>query len=202
MKLKKGVKNYLKSIYGINYFIKINLPFTREEIKELNELNELLVYLPANISETELLNKLNLRCNINFNYEKNIKSISRHEEQWFIASANKIPEMLNVNAIRAKNIYDKKCLNGMDFRRYLAFLGSFYFKFGFLPDQGYWTFLLAGNYDRSGLSIIGFDRNGILSHQGWMKNFNSKFAGHRYVILPPRIEINDETVLLKRDYRY
>lgn len=86
-------------------------------------------------------------------------------------------------------------------RRYLAFCGTYKYLYGFFPDNQYWAFLLSGKYDLSGISMVGFDKHGILSHHGWMKNFKAKFCGSRYIVIPPRIEINNETVHLKRAYR-
>ncbi len=176
-------------------------PFTEREIGELDQTNELLVYLPANLTMTELCAIYGIRTNINFNYERMINNMMVSEDQYFIASASKTPEMLNQPAIFAKRVYEDEELHGMDFRRYLAFAGTFADKFGYFPDETYWTFLLAGSYDRSGVSIVGFDRNGILSHHGWMRDFKSKFCGSRYVVLAPRIEITPETEVLPRSYR-
>ena len=56
----------------------------------------------------------------------------------------------------------------------------------------------AGGFD---LAVVGFDKHGVLSHHGWMKNFKSKFSGSRYICIAPRIEITDETKGLPRARR-
>jgi hypothetical protein len=70
-----------------------------------------------------------------------------------------------------------------------------------LPDRLYWVFLHSGSYDRSGISVVGFDVHGVLNHHGWMKNFKAKFAGSRYVCIAPRIEVTLDTEALPRAYR-
>ncbi|MBU2100002.1 hypothetical protein KKB11_02105, partial [Candidatus Micrarchaeota archaeon] len=133
--------------------------------------------------------------------EKMIRNVMTKENQWFIVSASKTPEMLYKSARYSNRIYEDEGLHGMDFRRYLAFAATFKAKFDNFPDKTYWTFLLSGTYDKSGVSIVGFDSNGILSHHGWMKDFKAKFCGSRYIVIPPRIELAPETEKLPRAYR-
>ena len=109
--------------------------------------------------------------------------------------------MMYRSAVAAKRAFEDDGLHGMDVRRWLAFAATYRLRFSKLPDQCYWTFLLSGSYDRSGVSIIGFDANGTVSHHGWMKDFKAKFVGSRYVVLPPRIEVTTETESLPRAYR-
>ena len=186
-------------IYGLKSFSPCT--FTKKEQEELEHTNELIVYLPSNISPEELCDKFEIKTNINFKNEKMIRTVMDDEDQWFITAAGKTPELLHQTANEAKRIYERKELHGMDLRRYLAFIATFKQTFGEFPDEKYWSFLLSSSYDRSGISIVGFDKNGVLSHHGWMKNFKSKFVGSRYVVLPPRIEILPETEIITRSYR-
>ena len=194
-----NLEDYVRRLYGKSNFA--SCPFTEDEIRELEQTNELLVYLPANLSVQELCDLFEIKANINFENEKNIRNVMVGEDQWFIASASKTPELLYKSAKQAQRIYEDEGLHGMDLRRYLAFVGTFKDRFGEFPDQCYWTFLLAGSYDRSGILIAGFDRYGVLSIHGWMRDFKAKFCGSRYVVLPPRIEITPETKKLRRAYR-
>lgn len=189
----------IRNLYGN---IRISpCPFTEKEITELEKTNELLVYLPANLSIPELCKLFGIRVNVDFGNETMIKNVMTKENQWFIASANKTPELIYKNAHFAEQIYKDEGLHAMDFRRYLAFAATFKSLFGDFPDQTYWTFLLSGNYDRSGVSIVGFDSGGVLSHHGWMRDFRAKFTGSRYIVLAPRIEITPETEKLTRAHR-
>jgi len=193
------LEEYVKNLYGTQDFFPCL--FTEQEITELGKTDELLVYLPANISMAELCDRFKIKTNINFENETLIRNVMTNENQWFIADGSEFPELINKSGRYAKRIYENQGLFGMDFRRYLAFVGTFQNKFGKFPDQQYWTYLLSGSYDRSGTSIIGFDKNKILSHHGWIDDFKKQFVGSRYVVIPPRIEINSETEKLKRAYR-
>ncbi len=194
-----NLEKYVQRLYGS--VAASPCPFTKEEIAELEKTNELLVYLPAGLSMQELAERFGIKTNVDFNNERMIRNVMTSEDQWFITSANKTPELLYTSGQNALRIYEDEGLKGMDFRRYLAFVATFKDKFGNFPDDTYWTFLLSGSYDRSGVSVVGFDHHGVLSHHGWMKDFKAKFAGSRYVVLAPRIEITPETQKLKRAYR-
>src|SRR5437660_835571 len=176
-------------------------PFTAEETAELDHTGELLVYVPPKMSCSELAKHAALRANIDFDNEQMIRCVMQDEGQWFICSASKSPELLYHSAVFAKRAFEDDGLHGMDLRRYLAFCIMYRLRYGCFPDQSYWTFLLSGSYDRSGISIIGFDRHGVLSHHGWMRNFKAKFVGARYVALPPRLEVTKETSALIRARR-
>ncbi len=196
---KMKLEEYVKRLYGRQDFA--SCPFTEQEISELERTNELLVYLPPNLSMKELSDLFGIKANIDFDNERMIRNVMTAEDQWFITGASRTPELLYHSAKQAQRLYEDEGSHGMDFRRYLAFAGTFKDKFGEFPDKTYWTFLLSGSYDRSGVSIVGFDSNGVLSHHGWMRDFKAKFCGSRYVVLPPRIELTPETEKLQRAYR-
>lgn len=193
------ISDYVRSLYGD---ISISpCPFSAKEIGELDLHNELLVYLPAKLSMSELCQRFGIRANVNFDNETMIKNVMVNEDQWFVTSAQKTPELIYKTGVSAKRTYEDEGLHGMDLRRYLAFAATFKYKFGEFPDRTYWTFLLSGSYDRSGVSIVGFDSRGVLNHHGWMKNFKAKFLGSRYVVIAPRIELTAETDTLPRSHR-
>jgi hypothetical protein len=193
------ISDYVRSLYGD---ISISpCPFSTKEIGELDLHNELLVYLPAKLSMSQLCERFGIRANVNFENETMIKNVMVNEDQWFITSAQKTPELIYKTGVSTKRTYEDEGLHGMDLRRYLAFAATFKYKFGEFPDRTYWTFLLSGSYDRSGVSIVGFDSRGVLNHHGWMKNFKAKFLGSRYVVIAPRIELTPETEPLPRAHR-
>jgi len=196
---RQELLSYVESLYGD---IKISeCPFTETEINELSETNELLVYLPAKLTMQQLCDQLGIRANVNFEHETMIKNSMVSEDQWFIVSNSKTPELINETGLFAKRVYEDEGLHGMDFRRYIAFAATFKYHFGKFPDQTYWCFLLSGSYDRSGVSVIGFDSKGVLNHHGWMKNFKAKYCGSRYIVIAPRVEILRSTKSLKRARR-
>jgi hypothetical protein len=197
--VKQELASYVKSLYGDIQFSEC--PFTEAEIDELSKTNELLVYLPAKLTMQELCDKFGIKSNVNFEHETMIRNTMVSEDQWFIASNSQTPELINETGLFAKRVYEDEGLHGMDFRRYLAFAATFKYHFGEFPDQTYWCFLLSGSYDRSGVSVVGFDSKSVLSHHGWMKNYKAKYCGSRYIVIPPRIEILRSTKSLKRARR-
>ncbi|HUQ02100.1 MAG TPA: hypothetical protein VM261_06355 [Kofleriaceae bacterium] len=176
-------------------------PFTSSELGELERTSEMLVYVPAQVTAGEMCAQFGFRSNVDFDADRLIRYTMTTENHWFLASTSPTPELMYRSAVAARRVFEDEGLHGMDVRRYLAFAAAFRRRFGHLPDQAYWTFLHGGTYDRSGISIIGFDSHGVLSHHGWMKDFKAKFVGSRYIVLAPRIEIRPETSDLPRAYR-
>jgi hypothetical protein len=195
----RKIQEYLQALY--KDIAAAPCPFTEKEVVELEQNNELLVYLPKGLTMSELCQRWGIKANIDFANEKMIKNAMVNVDHWFVTSADKTPELIYRSGQTARRTYEDEGLHGMDVRRYLAFCATFKWKFDTWPDQAYWTFLLSGSYDRSGVSVIGFDEHGVLNHHGWMRNFKAKFAGSRYVVLAPRIEITRETEELPRAYR-
>lgn len=176
-------------------------PFTPKERAELDEAGEMLVYVPAGLTPAQMCKQWGIRANIDFANETMIRTVMNSEDQWFVTSKSKTPELIYHSGQAAKRIYEDDGLHGMDLRRYLAFVATFRARFDVLPDRLYWVFLHSGSYDRSGISVVGFDAQGVLNHHGWMKNFKSKFTGSRYVCIAPRIEVTVDTEALPRAYR-
>lgn len=176
-------------------------PFTPAELDELDETDEMLVFVPAGRTAAELAEIAGVPTNVCLANERLIRNAMVEQDQWFLTSRSSGPGLLYRSATVAARELEDEGLHGMDLRRYLAFVAVYRQRFGVLPDQLYWTFLLSGRYDRSGVSIAGFDAHGVLSHHGWMRPFKAKFVGTRYVVLPPRIEVTPETAELSRAYR-
>lgn len=176
-------------------------PFTPAEVAELDRTREMLVYVPARMTAAEMCERWGFRSNVDFEADKLIRYAMTSEAHWFVTSASAQPELMYRSAVVARRTYEDEGLHGMDIRRYLAFAATYRQLYGVLPDQVYWTFLLSGAYDRSGISIIGFDAHGVLSHHGWMKDFKAKFVGSRYAVLAPRLEVVPHTADLPRAYR-
>lgn len=191
--------SYIRSLWGKDLLE--DCPFSDDELDELERLGEILVYVPARRSIRELCELFQFKSNVDFENDRLIRSVMTGEDQWFVASRQAIPELLYTSAHAAGRVYEDEGLKGMDVRRYVAFAATYRKIVGELPDKGYWTFLHSGSYDRSGISILGFDRNGVLNHHGWMKNFRAKFVGSRYVVLSPRIDRSQEALKLTRAYR-
>ena len=190
---------YVSTLYGAQPTTAC--PFTANELAELERTNEILVYVPAKMTAREMCDRWGFRSNCDFDADHLIRYTMASEAHWFVTSASPTPELIYRSGVAARRIFEDEGLHGMDLRRYLAFAATYRHLFGHLPDQVYWTFLHGGAYDRSGISIIGFDSHGVLNHHGWMKDFKAKFVGSRYVVLAPRIEVTPHTADLPRAYR-
>lgn len=197
--LQTDLDAYVRELYGP--ITPAPCPFTEAEIAELSGTNEMLVYIPAGPTATEMCRMWDFKTSVDFDADKLIRYTMATEDQWIVASASPTPELIYKSGVRAGRVYEDEGLHGMDVRRYLAFAATFRLRFGVLPDQAYWTFLLGGRYDRSGISVIGFDVHDTLSHHGWMRDFKAKFVGSRYAVIAPRIEITPDTEQLPRAYR-
>jgi len=189
----------IRSLYG-NIDI-APCPFTEKERAEMEETDEMLVYVPAGIKAADMCKRWDIKANIDFENEKMIRTVMNTEDQWFATSRSKAPELIYQSGQAAKRVYEDEGLHGMDLRRYLAFAATFRATFDSLPDKLYWVFLHSGSYDRSGISVIGFDVHGVLNHHGWMKNFKAKFTGSRYICIAPLIEVTADTESVPRAYR-
>ena len=197
--MQQRLQNYVKTLYGDIEMAAC--PFTEKEITELEANGEMLVYLPKQLTASELCARFGIKTNVDLDNEKMIRSIMVAEDQWFVTSGSSTPEMIYQSGQAAQRVYEDQGLHGLDFRRYLAFCATYRLQHDDWPDKTYWTFLLSGSYDRSGVSVVGFDKHGVISHHGWMKNFKTKFSGSRYCVIAPRIEITPETKDLPRAYR-
>jgi hypothetical protein len=193
------LERYVNAMYGNVEMAPC--PFTEKEIAELESTGEVLVYVPRQLSASEMCRRWGIKANVDLENEKMIRSIMVAEDQWFVTSASKTPELIYQSGQAAQRIYEDQGLHGLDFRRYLAFSATFRLLHDDWPDKTYWCFLLSGSYDRSGVSVVGFDKHGVLSHHGWMKNFKAKFCGSRYAVIAPRIEITRDTADLPRARR-
>jgi len=192
-------EKYVRDLYGD---VEMSpCPFTTTELTEIERTGEMLVYLPGKISADELCVRWGLRANVRFDVDRLIRYAMPAESHWFLTSGSATPELIYKSAVAVRRTYEDEGLHGLDLRRYLAFAATYRWHHGILPDQVYWTFLHSGNYDRSGISIVGFDAHGVLSHHGWMRDFKAKFVGSRYAVLAPRLEVRPETITLPRAYR-
>lgn len=202
MRMPSDLEEMVYNVYG-NRDIKIKpCPFTQAEIDELEETDEMLIYVPEEISEGEMIKLGKLVCGFNWDVDKGmINSPMTDESHWLICSASPIPEMLGQSAASIARVYEEEGLEGMDFRRYLAFILHYRYLTNEYPDFRQWCLLVGGNYDRSGVSLVGFDKFHHFGHHGWMRNFKAKMSGGRYVVFPPRKHINAETELLPRARR-
>lgn len=202
MRMPENLEDMVYGVYGTTEIAVKPCPFTQAEIDELETSNEMLIYVPQEISEAQMIETGKLNTNFRWEVEQNmIKSPMTDESHWLVCSASPIPEMLGQSTQAIARVYDEEGLDGMDFRRYLAFVLSYRHLTNEYPDYRQWCLLVGGHYDRSGISLVGFDKYGNFGHHGWMKNFKAKMSGGRYVAFAPRKHINAETERLERPRR-
>lgn len=202
MRMPEDLTEMVYAVYGTTEIDVKPCPFTPAEIAELEETNEMLFYVPQEISVGRMLEIGKWECGFNWEVDHGmIASPLTEESYWLVTSASPIPEMLGQSGQKIARVYEDEGLDGMDFRRYVAFLLTYQHLFDETPDFRQWTLLVAGHYDRSGISLVGFDKFGHFGHHGWMKNFKAKMSGGRYVAFSPRKHITPETETLRRCYR-
>lgn len=202
MHMPDNLEDMVHSIYGTTEIFVKPCPFTQDEIDELEATNEMLIYVPQEISEGHMIEAGKFVCGFNWEVDKGmIRSPMTDESHWLVCSASPIPEMMGQSTQTISRVYEDEGLDGMDFRRYLAFILTYHHLHNEYPDFRQWTLLVGGNYDRSGISLVGFDKYGHFGHHGWMKNFKAKMAGGRYVAFPPRKHITPETSQIPRARR-
>jgi hypothetical protein len=202
MRMPGNLEDMVYGIYDSTDIAVKPCPFTQAEIDELEMTNEMLIYIPQEISEAQMIELGKFNTNFNWAVEQNmIKSPMTDESNWLICSASPIPEMMGHSTQNISRVYGEEGLDGMDFRRYLAFLLTYRHLTDEYPDFRQWSLLVGGHYDRSGISLVGFDRYGTFCHHGWMKNFKAKMAGGRYVVFAPRKHITRDTAKLARPRR-
>ncbi len=202
MRMPENLEDMVYGVYGTTEIAIKPCPFTQAEIDELEATSEMLIYVPQEISEGQMIETGKLVCGFNWDVDQGmINSPLTDESHWLVCSSSPIPEMLGQSTQAISRVYEDEGLDGMDFRRYLAFILTYKYLKGEYPDFRQWTLLVGGNYDRSGISLVGFDKFGHFGHHGWMKNFKAKMSGGRYVIFPPRKHITPETELIPRARR-
>jgi hypothetical protein len=200
--MPENLEDMVYGVYGTTEIAIKPCPFTQAEIDELEATSEMLIYVPQEISEGQMIETGKLVCGFNWDVDQGmINSPLTDESHWLVCSSSPIPEMLGQSTQAISRVYEDEGLDGMDFRRYLAFILTYKYLKGEYPDFRQWTLLVGGNYDRSGISLVGFDKFGHFGHHGWMKNFKAKMSGGRYVIFPPRKHITPETELIPRARR-
>ena len=174
---------------GIEYLSKgkfaLQLPyFTKEEIKDAYDNNEVIVCVPKGIG-VEVLGRL-------FNFsswafvDPLVNSNPEVEDFWFKTSCSIKPEYLDREGREIKSMYQRDGKLNMNLGRYLTFLAYMRYK-GTILDQLHKVWLPNSRYEKKGMLIAGLDSNGMLAVHGWMPNFHSPLVGGRFVEIPDHI---------------
>lgn len=162
-------------------------PFTPEEIEESQKNDEIIMCVPKGVTR-EQLGKL-FRLDSWALHDPMVTPATETEDCWFRTSKSMTPVDMKATGVEsAHKAEDEKLLN-FSIERYIAFIGRMRYLTGKTPDMQYWIWLPRGRYDRSGMLVAGFDRNGVLNVHGWMPQFYASFLGARFGI-PAKSKVN------------
>lgn len=160
-------------------------PYTEEEIVAADAEGEIILCVPRGVSRRQLGELVRLSSWALT--DPMVTDTMETEDFWMKASRSMTPPHLNTSAARARRIIEDEHRLGFSLERYLLFAARIRYLTGEYPDKRYWTWLLRGRYDRSGMLIAGFDPQGKFSVQAWMPSFQASFLGARSIHIPDRL---------------
>ncbi len=157
-------------------------PFTKEEIEEAKENNEIIICIPKDVTR-EQFGEL-FRIDSWALHDNLVTSASEKSDFWMRTSANSNPSYVNMVGIDLINKLDDENKLHFSLERYLVFIQRMKYLKNITPDEEYWIWLPKGRYDRSGILVAGYDRNGNFNVHGWMPRFSASFVGARFGTAP------------------
>jgi len=185
-KWRCGIERLELNIYLREKFA-LQLPyFTKEEIKDAYDNNEVIVCVPKGIG-VEVLGRL-------FNFsswafvDPLVNSKPEVEDFWFKTSCSIKPEYLDREGREIKSMYQRDGKLNMNLGRYLTFLAYMRYK-GTILDQLHKVWLPNSRYEKEKECFIAGLRfkMEMLAVHGWMPNFHSPLVGGRFVEIPDHI---------------
>lgn len=159
-------------------------PFTREEIIEARESGDIILCIPKGITR-EQIGQLT-RITSWALHDQLVTAATEQDDCWMRTSASLTPSHIKKTGIEVSHLFEDEGKYNFSLERYLIYIARIRFLTGKTPDSEYWIWLPRGRYDRSGMLIAGFDRNGGFNVHGWMPQFSVSFLGARYGIPPQR----------------
>src|SRR5689334_11338393 len=106
MRMPENLEDMVYGVYGTTEITLKPCPFTPAEIDELEQTNEMLIYVAQEISEAEMIETGKLVTNFNWDVEQRmIASPMTDESHWLICSAAPIPEMLGQSTQTISRVY-------------------------------------------------------------------------------------------------
>ncbi len=174
----------IEQLTGKKFSLKLPY-FTREEIEEAYNNNEIILCVPEGITRKQLAKLFNLESWAI--HDELVGEATEVEDFWFKTKNTLEPEHLDKEGREIKRIYEKEGKLGMSLERYMTFIARIRYLTGETPDLKHKTWLIRGRYERKAMLIAGFDSNRKFSAHSWMPNFHSPKAGGRYVIIPDHL---------------
>jgi len=160
-------------------------PFTAAEIEAAESAGELVLCVPRGVGRRELGELVRLRSWALD--DRMVSDTPETEDFWFKTPGAAAPQHLGKSAVEVRRQFEDERKLGFSMERYLVFAARYRHLRGRYPDFRYWTWLLRGRYDRSGMLMVGFDPLGQLSVHAWMPKFQASFLGCRWIEIPDRL---------------
>lgn len=148
-------------------------PFTSEEIRSSRENGEIILCFPKGITR-EQIGELT-RISSWALKDPLVTAATEQEDCWIRTSAALSPSLMKHTGLEVAHLVEDSGDLNFSLERYLLFVARVRFLTGNTPDSEYWIWLPRGRYDRSGMLIAGFDRNGCFNVHGWMPQFSASF---------------------------
>ncbi|MDE6232017.1 MAG: hypothetical protein K2M60_01535 [Lachnospiraceae bacterium] len=181
--IRTEMEQWYKAL-GIEYITKekftLQLPyFTKEEIKESIENDELILCVPKGISKKQLGK---LFCIDSWALTDNLIADTTEENDfWFIMKKSSSVEHNDKPGTEVKRLYEKEGKLGLTLERYMVFIARMRYLENITPDTNTKAWITRGMYEKNAMLIAGFDSEMKFSVHGWLKHFHSPYIGGRYV---------------------
>ncbi len=167
----------IEMIIGRKFTLSI-CPFTHDELEKAANDQEIILCVPKGIHRQEL-GKL-FKIDSWALHDPLVTSSVEKEDLWFRTSMSLQPNYIKRTGTEVKQLFEDEGKVPFSLERYLVFIARMKYLTIQTPDIQYWTWLPYRAYDRSGMLIAGFDRNGSFNVHGWMPQFSASFLGARY----------------------
>lgn len=160
-------------------------PFTAGEIEAAEREGDMMVCVPCGVDRRQLGELFRLSTwALN---DPMVGDTTETEDFWFLTSRAPSPEHLNKTGTEVRRVLEDERRLAFSLERYLVFSARYRHLYGTYPDFKYWTWLLRGRYDRSGVLVAGFDPMGAFSVHAWLPRFQASFVGARHLVIPERL---------------
>ncbi len=165
-------------------------PFPSEDVAAMQASDNIVLCVPRGLTRAQLGELFRLSSWALT--DAMVGDTPESEDFWFTTSRSPSPPYLNKTATEVRRTFEDENKLGFSLERYLVFAARYRFLTGKYPDFRYWTWLMRGRYDRSGMLIAGFDPLGRFSVHAWMPNFQASFLGARYLEPPATVAAHGE----------
>ena len=158
----------------------LELPyFTRDEIMEAYENNEMVLCVPKGVDRKILAELFHLKT-----WAIEDELVTKKTESndfWYFMKNSVEPEYLDSQGREVKKVFEKDGKLQLSLERYMVFIARMRTVYHRCPDLKTKTWIVNGRYEKKAMLIAGFDSKRKFSTNAWMPNFKSPYVGGRYV---------------------